>query len=89
MLPLWPRASVAVGAVDEEGLGVLDAAGAGGGVAGVADGGEAPQMQKVFLLEDLRDETHVLADDRSRDRRLWRCLRSLALYAAEHRDRKK
>ena len=63
MLPLWPRAMRAVGAVDEEGLGVLDAAGAGGGVAGVADGGEALEMQKVFLLEDLRDEAHVLVDD--------------------------
>jgi hypothetical protein len=54
------ESDLAVGAVHDEGLGVFDLAGAGGGVARVAGGGEALQMQKVFLLEDLRDKAHVL-----------------------------
>ena len=49
----------AVGAVDADGLGVLLAAGAGGGVAGVADGDVAGEVAEVVLLEDLRDEAHA------------------------------
>ena len=49
----------AVGAVDADGLGVLLAAGAGGGVAGVADGDVAGKVAEVVLLEDLGDEAHA------------------------------
>jgi hypothetical protein len=49
---------LAVGALHAEGLGILDAAGAGGGVAVVAYRDVAGEMTKVFLIEDLGDETH-------------------------------
>ena len=43
-------------------LGVLPDAGAGGGVAGVADGQVAAQRAERGLVEDLGDQTHVLED---------------------------
>ena len=43
----------AVRAFDQKRLSVFDSAGAGGGVARVARSREAPEIQKVFLLEDL------------------------------------
>ncbi len=46
----------------ERRLGVLPHAGAGGGVAGVADREVAAQRAEVALVEDLRDQAHVLVD---------------------------
>jgi hypothetical protein len=50
---------LAVRAVDAEGLGVLYAAGAGGGVAVVTDGDVAAEVTEVFFVEDLGDEAHA------------------------------
>ena len=60
-------AVVAEGEVDaaglaEHGLGVAPGAGAGGRVAGVADGEVARQPAECPLVEDVGDETHVLDD---------------------------
>src|SRR5439155_24853307 len=54
-----PHRERAVCAVDANGLGVLLAAGAGSGVASVADRGVTRQVAEVVLLEDLRDEAHA------------------------------
>ena len=43
-----------------DGLGVAPGAGPGGGVAHVADGEVAVERHQVALVEDLRDEAHVL-----------------------------
>ena len=52
----------AVRAFDVDRLGVLLLAGAGGGVAGVADGDVAGEVAEVVLIEDLGDEAHARAD---------------------------
>ena len=46
----------------EGGLGVVPGAGAGGGVARVADGEVALERLQRRLVEDLRDQAHVLVD---------------------------
>ena len=68
-LPLWPSASPPVAGGAEGRLGVLPDAGAGGGVAGVADGEVAAQGGEGGLVEDLRDQAHVLVDDDAGGRR--------------------
>ena len=50
---------LAVGAGDAERLGVLQAAGAGRRVAGVADGDVAAEVAEVLFVEDLGDEAHA------------------------------
>jgi hypothetical protein len=49
---------LAIRALNTEGLGVLDTAGAGGGVAVVAYRDVAGEVTEVFLIEDLGDEAH-------------------------------
>jgi shikimate dehydrogenase len=51
---------LAAGAISNDGLGVFQRAGAGGGVADVADGPRAGKFGELVLVEDLGDEAHAV-----------------------------
>ena len=54
-----PDGELAAAAIGHERLGVLDVAGAGGGIADVADGAGAFETLEIAGVEDLRDEAHA------------------------------
>ena len=68
-LPLWPSARLADGVARKRRLRVLPDRRAGGGVAAVPDRDVAAQGVEHGLVEDLRDQAHVLVDDDPATRR--------------------
>ena len=50
---------LAAGAIHSEGLGVFELGGAGGGIAGVADGHVAHEIVQNFAVKNLRNEAHA------------------------------
>ena len=57
---------LAADAIDHERLRVLDRAGAGGGIAGVADRAAAFQSRQLGLTEHLRNKPHVFVNEKRR-----------------------
>ena len=62
-LPLWPRARLVVGVARKVGWAFSQIEDAAGGVAAVPDGDVPAQRVQHRLVEDLRNEAHVLVDD--------------------------
>ena len=92
-LPLWPERDRAAAGGLERRLGVLPGAGAGRGVARVADGEVALERGQRGLVEDLGDQAHVLVDqdlaavaDRDAGRLLAAVLQGVEAEVGELRD---